>query len=107
MELSLDDILKTRRQSSRRGRGGRRSDAGRPAAPAGPVGGVQKANKQGKQPKAAPAAPAAPSGGETKIMISNLVSPFAALRAMNLANPAQPLDVEQNQLQVCKTFAGL
>jgi THO complex subunit 4 len=90
LDQSLESIISSRKQSTRKGRGGRRSDAGRPAATAAPVGGVKKSTKQPKQPKAAPAGPAAAVGGESKIMISNL-----------------PLDVEQNQLQVCKTVAGL
>jgi THO complex subunit 4 len=89
LDQSLESIISSRKQSTRKGRGGRRSEAGRPAATAAPVGGVKKSTKQTKQPKAAPAGPA-PSGGESKIMISNL-----------------PLDVEQGQLQVCKTAAGL
>lgn len=74
MEQSLDDILKASK-TSRRGRGARRSGAGRPAAAAAPVGGVAKSTKQGnKQSKPAPTAPAASfGGGETKIMVSNLV----------------------------------
>lgn len=72
LDQSLDEILKTGK-TSRRGRGARRSGAGRPA----PVGGVQKTTKQAK---AAPTAPAAAHGsGESKIMISNLVS-FRELR---------------------------
>jgi len=64
------------------GRAGRSPDAGRPAAAAAPVGGVKKSTRQAKQSgKAAPSGPA-PTGGESKIMISNL-----------------PLDVEQGQLQ--------
>ncbi|KAF1364921.1 hypothetical protein EJ07DRAFT_79398, partial [Lizonia empirigonia] len=78
LDQSLESIISSRKQSARKGRGGRRSDAGRPAATAAPVGGVKKSTKQ---PKAAPAGPAT-IGGESKIMISNL-----------------PLDVEQNQLQ--------
>jgi len=89
MEQSLDDILKASK-TSRRGRAGRRSGAGRPAAAPAPVGGVSKSTKQGKQTKAAPTAPAASLGGETKIMVSNL-----------------PRDIDQTQLQVCKTDPGL
>ena len=72
MEQSLDDILKASK-GPRRGRSGRRSGAGRPAVAPAPVGGVSKATKQSKQTKPAPAAPAATMGGETKIMVSNLV----------------------------------
>lgn len=83
MELSLDEILKTSKtNSSRRGRGGRKSTSGRPAPAAAPVGGVAKNTRQNKQAKPVPTAPAASFGGETKIMVSNL-----------------PLDVEQGQLQ--------
>jgi THO complex subunit 4 len=89
MEQSLDDILKASK-TSRRGRSNRRSGAGRPATAAAPVGGVAKSTKQAKPTKAAPAAPAAVLGGETKIMVSNL-----------------PRDIDQAQLQVCKTDAGL
>jgi hypothetical protein len=72
LDTSLDDILKTRRQTTRRGRGGRRSDAARPA-PTGPVGGVGKSTKPAKQAKSAPSGSAIP---ETtgKILVSGLVS---------------------------------
>jgi hypothetical protein len=74
LDQSLESIISSRKQSTRKGRGGRRSDAGgRPAATAAPVGGVKKSTKQNKQPKAAAAAPAAAPSGESKIMISNLV----------------------------------
>jgi hypothetical protein len=74
LNSSLDDILKTTRGSNaRRGRGGHRSGAGRRAAD-GPVGGVQKPTKQPKQTKPAAVTPTGPAGGETKIVISNLVS---------------------------------
>ncbi|KAH7414432.1 hypothetical protein DE146DRAFT_35228 [Phaeosphaeria sp. MPI-PUGE-AT-0046c] len=80
LDTSLDDILKTRRQSNRRGRGGRRSDAARPA-PSGPVGGVGKSTRPAKQPKSAPTGSAA-SETSGKILVSGL-----------------PHDVDQNQLQ--------
>ncbi|KAJ4354588.1 RNA-binding RNA annealing protein [Didymosphaeria variabile] len=80
LNSSLDDILKTTRGNARRGRGPRRSGVGRTTEA--PIGGVAKATKQTKPNKAAPTAPAATSGGETKIMISNL-----------------PFDVEENQLK--------
>ncbi|KAF2800858.1 hypothetical protein K505DRAFT_93584 [Melanomma pulvis-pyrius CBS 109.77] len=84
LDQSLDDILKTRRQSDRRGRGSRRGGGGggRPAATAAPVGGVSKAPRQAKQPKVVPTAPATAANGESKIMISNL-----------------PLDIEESQLR--------
>jgi THO complex subunit 4 len=72
LDTSLDDILKTRRQTKTRGRGGRRSDVARPA-PAGPVGGVGKSTRPAKQPKSAASGLAIP---ETtgKILVSGLVS---------------------------------
>lgn len=82
LNSSLDDILKTTRSSTRRGRGPRRSGPGRHATDA-PVGGVQKPAGKPKQNKAsAPITPTGPAGGETKIVISNL-----------------PLDVEESQLK--------
>jgi len=77
LDASLDDILKTRRSTDRRGgaRGGRRSDARRPA-PAGPVGGVAKSTRAPKQPKATGSgAPAQETTG--KILVSGLVSAYA------------------------------
>ena len=80
LDQSLDDILKTTRSSTRRGRGARRG-AGRPTTTQAPVGGVHKATRQNKQNKAVPTAPAASgAGGESKIMISNLVSDFHTFR---------------------------
>ncbi|KAL6706506.1 RNA-binding RNA annealing protein [Coniothyrium glycines] len=90
MELSLDEILKTSKKSGGRGRGGRRSNVGRPATTAAPVGGVAKSTRQNKPAKSTPAAPAATLGGETKIMVSNL-----------------PQDIEQGQLQDYFVSTGL
>ena len=77
MELSLDEILKTSKAPRGRGRGGRRSNPGRAATSAAPVGGVAKSTRQNKPAKSAPTAPAASANGETKIMVSNLVSTLA------------------------------
>jgi THO complex subunit 4 len=84
LDTSLDDILKTRRQTTRRGRGGRRSDAARPA-PSGPVGGVGKSTKPAKQPKSTSSGSAVP---ETtgKILVSGLVSVSIASYGVNPAN---------------------
>jgi hypothetical protein len=105
LDTSLDDILKTRRQTKTRGRGGRRSDVARPD-PSGPVGGVGKSTRPAKQPKAATSGP---SAQETtgKILVSGLVSFPDAKRLIYTADLPQPHDVDQNQLQVCKTIAGL
>lgn len=107
MEQSLDEILKANKSTKGRGRGGRRSNPGRAAASAAPVGGVSKSTKPARHAKAAPTAPAAASGGETKIMVSNLVCLVKNHARLNPTNALQPLDVEQGQLQVCKTVAGL
>jgi hypothetical protein len=72
LDTSLDDILKTRRQSKPRGRGGRRSDVARPA-PTGPVGGVGKSTRPAKQSKPA-ASGSAPQETSGKILVSGLVS---------------------------------
>jgi len=110
LDTSLDDILKTRRQTKGqgqgRGRGGRRSDAARPA-PSGPVGGVGKSTKPARQPKAAPAAAAAVPETNGKILVSGLVSTLTNPHNPELANSLQPHDVDQNSLQVCQTIAGL
>jgi hypothetical protein len=107
LDTSLDDILKTRRQTKGpgRGRGGRRSDAARPA-PSGPVGGVSKSTRPAKQLKAAPAAAVIPETNG-KILVSGLVSTPTNTHDLQLANSLQPHDVDQNQLQVCQTIAGL
>ena len=105
LNSSLDDILKANpRSSTRRGRGNRRTGPGRRVEA--PVGGVTKPTKQTKPNKAAPAVPAGPTGGETKIMISNLVSRCNGFD-FTTANSAQPFDVEENQLKVCKIDEGL
>jgi THO complex subunit 4 len=85
LDTSLDDILKTRRQSNRRGgKGGRQSNATRPA-PTGPVGGVSKATKQAKQTKATPANATAPES-TGKILVSGLVRYFLLDHCIALAN---------------------
>ncbi|KAF2145666.1 uncharacterized protein K452DRAFT_349138 [Aplosporella prunicola CBS 121167] len=75
LNQSLDEILKDRRQTARRGRATRRPAPGKAAlaAPA-PVGGVKKNTKA---PKAAakaaiPTGPAAKNHGDSKIQVSNL-----------------------------------
>lgn len=75
LDQSLDDIVSTRRKTGgRRGRGGRRAANGTRAANAAPAGGIQKGAKSGRGgPKAIPSGPAAGSG-DSKIIVSNLVS---------------------------------
>ena len=75
LDQSLDDILKDRRQSVRRPRGGRRApNAGKRSAVAkAPVGGVKKIVKSTKA-SGKPSIPTGPSGSvESKIIVSNLV----------------------------------
>jgi len=72
LDQSLDEILSTQRKTA--GRRSTRRAAGRPAAPTAPSGGVKKtvkAPRNGGKPT-----PAKGSGlvGESKIMVSNLVS---------------------------------
>ena len=75
LDQSLDEILSTQRRgkSNARGRGGRRSAGGKPANAA-PAGGIQKNTKPARN--AAKPAPAKSAGltGESKIVVSNLVS---------------------------------
>ncbi|KAF2189827.1 hypothetical protein K469DRAFT_562658 [Zopfia rhizophila CBS 207.26] len=73
LDQSLDEILKTRRQSNRRGRGRRAAAGGRPNTTEAPVGGVQKTQKPAKGGKNVPTGPAGGSG-ESKIQVSNLPS---------------------------------
>ena len=76
LDQSLDDILKTRRQSTRRP-GRRVPNAAKAATTAtiAPVGGVKKATKAAK-PTGKATIPTGPASGfgESKIIVSNLVS---------------------------------
>ncbi|TKA80930.1 hypothetical protein B0A49_00943 [Cryomyces minteri] len=85
LDKSLDDILKGRRQSARRPRGGRPSTGTTKAhtATAAPVGGVKKTTRSAK-PAGKATVPTGPSSGtgESKIIVSNL-----------------PEDVEETQIK--------
>jgi THO complex subunit 4 len=85
LDKSLDEILSTQRRSATRGnrRGGRRvAQAGRPAAVPAPVGGVKKHVKSARGAgKAIPTGPSAGSG-ESKIVVSNMVSSLGSLRSV-------------------------
>ena len=74
LDQSLDEIMKdTKPTRAGRGRGQRRAAAVK--ATAAPAGGVAKKTKAPKAPKAAaPAAAAIPTTGESKIIVSGLVS---------------------------------
>lgn len=72
LDQSLDEILSTQRKAA--GRRSSRRSAGRPAAPAAPAGGVKKNVKPARN--AGKPTPAKGSGlvGESKIVVSNMVS---------------------------------
>lgn len=76
LDQSLDEILSTRRKTAgRRGRAGRRVGNGTKVATATPAGGIQKNTRSAKtapEKGAVPSGPAA-GGGESKIIVSNLV----------------------------------
>ena len=97
LDQSLDEILSSRRQTARRGgRGGRRS--AHPAKPTvvAPVGGVKKHVKpaRGAVRAAVPSGPAAGSG-DSKIIVSNLVSnntpPASSTIAYALSSSSLPM----------------
>ena len=74
LDQSLDEILSTRRKNTaRRGRGRRAPNAARVTSAA-PAGGIQKSTKGKASAKAAPAASSVPAIGDSKIIVSNLVS---------------------------------
>ena len=73
LDKPLDDIVSAQRQSARNRRSSQRRSTGRPAATA-PVGGVHKTSKPARgAAKQVPAKGAAPHG-ESKVIVSNLVS---------------------------------
>lgn len=77
LDKSLDDILSTRRQTAgRRGRGRRAATAAGRVTKAAPVGGIQKSAKGTKASTKAATQNGASSGtgGDTKVIVSNLVS---------------------------------
>lgn len=104
LNKSLDEILSTQQ---RRRRATRRA-ASRPTIA--PVGGIQKSTKPARN--AAKPAPAKNAGatGESKIMVSNLVSrcrrsSYAVPTPLFQRTPAltscQPKDVSEGQIKVC------
>ena len=97
LDQSLDEIVSSRRTTTRgRGRGRR---VGTRAAPAG---GIQK-NTRAATTKAAAVKVAATtpvSGADQKIIVSNLVSNYPFLTRIH-ANSAKPMDVNESQIKVC------
>lgn len=85
LDQSLDEILNSRRQTARRGRGGRRAPNSTKPTVAAPVGGVKKNTRtaRGGVRSAVPSGPAAGTG-DSKIIVSNL-----------------PPDVSEVQIKVC------
>lgn len=77
LDRSLDEILSARKASSR-GRGrGRKVPIGSRKVPTAPAGGIRKATKDtGKTGGKVPLS-SGPSSGDSKIIVSNLVSAFA------------------------------
>ena len=75
LDKSLDEILSTRRNTARRGRGGRRVPNAARKSAAAPVGGVKKATKETPRTSGRSSVPSGPAGGsgDSKIIVSNLV----------------------------------
>ena len=72
LDQSLDEILSTRRTAGRgRGRAGRRTVNGRTA----PAGGIQKNTAKTATKVAGKSTGTVPAGGDSKIIVSNLVRP--------------------------------
>lgn len=76
MSSKLDQSLEEIQSASRKSAGGRRRNAPRASRPAAaPVGGISKATKPARGGgKATPATKAAPTSGDSKIIVSGLVS---------------------------------
>ena len=106
LDQSLDEILSSRRQSARRGRGGRRGSTSAKATVSAPVGGIKKNTRtvRGGVRAAVINGPAAVNG-DSKIIVSNLVSNATLCLGDALANtsPSQPPDVSEVQIKVCGT----
>lgn len=92
LDQSLDEILSSRRQGARRGTRRRGAAASKAAAAAAPVGGVKKTTKAAKAAGKGAATGPTKATGESKIMVSGLVSPFMrpslvlSLRDISVAN---------------------
>ena len=103
LDKPLDEIVSAQRRSAGRRRPQRRS-VGDSAS--GPVGGIRKPSRaiRGAVAKPAPAK-AAFATGESKIIVSNLVSVACIRIATNAAvadvPPLQPKDVSEQQIKVC------
>ncbi len=103
LDQSLDEILTNQRRNQQGRRRSQRRTAGttRPT-PAAPAGGIQKNTKPARgATKPAPAKGAGMSG-ESKIMVSNLVSRCrpSGIPSSPLTS-RQPKDVSESQIKVC------
>lgn len=105
LDQSLDEILTTQRRNQQGRRRSTRRTAGSTAraAPTAPAGGIQKSTKAARGANKPTPAKGAGQTGESKIMVSNLVSqlPVDILFESVLTNPPQPRDVSEGQIKVC------
>ena len=103
LDQSLDEIMKdTKPTRAGRGRGPRRAAAVKAAAAtAAPAGGVGKKTKAPRGPKAAAPAAAIPTTGESKIIVSGLVSSPLLQYYQAPLTSSQPEDVNESQIKVC------
>ena len=87
LDKSLDEILSTRRDTTRRGRGrgGRRGTAAGRKATVAPSGGVGKNTRNSTRPGPKASVPNGPvsASGESKIIVSNLVCYVFVMCMMN------------------------
>lgn len=87
LDQSLDEILNSRRQTARRGRGGRQGSNLAKANASAPVGGIKKnvRTTRGAGRAVVPSGPLA-AHGESKIIVSNLVCTAILYQCDALAN---------------------
>jgi len=104
LDQSLDEIMKdTTAPRQARGRGRPRKAAVKVTAAVAPTGGVAKKTRAAKVTRVAatPAVPA-PTSGESKIIVSNLVSPMRITYTLQFRLMlSQPEDVNEAQIKVC------
>jgi THO complex subunit 4 len=85
LDQSLDEITTSQRRASAGRRRSQRRPSARAAAPVAPAGGIKKATKPVRNAgaKASPAQ-AGPARGESKVIVSNLVSIESVLESRDL-----------------------
>ena len=104
LNQSLDEILSTQRRNATKRRSTRRTAVGNRPAPTAPAGGIQKKPQTARN--ANKPIPAKGSGltGESKIMVSNLVSSSSIPHRgpdRGADSQMQPKDVSEAQIKVC------